>query len=103
MWEFPGGKREKEESFEQCLRRELREELGIEVCVRELLETVTHSYPEKTVRLNFYRCDLLEGEPQPLGCADLKWVAVRELPLFKFPPADERLLALLQQNIGLWG
>src|SRR5712692_8874159 len=54
LWEFPGGKREGPESFQACLRRELREELGIEVEVGELVETITHQYPEKTVGLN---CD----------------------------------------------
>src|SRR5882672_7630583 len=48
LWEFPGGKREAEESFEDCLQRELMEELGIEVAVGELVDTVVHQYPEKT-------------------------------------------------------
>src|SRR6185369_17339571 len=54
LWEFPGGKREPGESFEQCLIRELHEELGIEVTVRELVESLTHAYPEKTVLLRFH-------------------------------------------------
>ena len=56
LWEFPGGKRERDESFEACLVRELREELGIEVTVGELVESLTHAYPEKPVHLRFYRC-----------------------------------------------
>src|SRR6266853_2112638 len=56
LWEFPGGKREANETFEQCLARELREELGIEVAVGELVESLTHNYPEKAVHLRFYRC-----------------------------------------------
>src|SRR5579864_724450 len=67
LWEFPGGKREANETFEECLVRELREELGIEVEVGELLESLTHSYPEKTVALKFFRCELKQHEPQPLG------------------------------------
>jgi len=51
LWEFPGGKRKPEETFQECLRRELREELGIEVDVGELLEAITHAYPDKTVHL----------------------------------------------------
>src|SRR5262245_15313555 len=51
LWEFPGGKREPGETFEVCLQRELKEELGIEVDVGEWLDSVTHAYPEKTVHL----------------------------------------------------
>src|SRR6266699_853251 len=49
LWEFPGGKRESDETFEECLARELREELGIEVVVGQLVESLTHKYPEKAV------------------------------------------------------
>src|SRR5579859_1124197 len=79
LWEFPGGKREQGETFEQCLARELWEELGIEVAVGPLVQTLSHAYPEKTVSLSFYRCELLRGEPQCLGCADLKWITAGQL------------------------
>src|ERR1035438_10315377 len=69
LWEFPGGKREPNETFEQCLVRELREELGIEVEVGGLFEDISHAYAEKTVRLKFFICKLISGEPRPLDCA----------------------------------
>src|SRR5579864_8978438 len=62
LWEFPGGKREPDETFEQCLVRELREELGIEVDVGNLVESLNHAYPKKTVVLKFYRCRWKENE-----------------------------------------
>ena len=102
LWEFPGGKREAGETYEACLIRELREELGIEVAVGELLESLTHEYPGKTVHLNFYRCRWQAGEPQTLGCAAFEWVTADELARYEFPAADARLLAMLQQNNGLW-
>jgi mutator protein MutT len=102
LWEFPGGKREPGETLEQCLHRELIEELGIEVTVRDLMERLTHVYPEKTVCLNFYRCHLDRGEPQPLGCADFKWVRAEQLRNYKFPPADERILERLVADSKLW-
>src|SRR5947208_12711732 len=74
LWEFPGGKREPDETFEECLARELREELGIEVAVGELVESLTHEYPGKTVYLRFFRCRWQQHEPQTLGCAAFKWV-----------------------------
>ena len=102
LWEFPGGKREPHETFEQCLTRELGEELGIEVVVGELLEIVTHSYPEKTVHLRFFRCQWKAHEPQPLGCSDFKWVSAGELRDYAFPAADARLLEKLLRNPELW-
>jgi len=100
LWEFPGGKREPGESFEQCLLRELREELGVESSVGELFEEVTHTYPEKTVRLKFFICRLLQGEPQPLGCAAVKWVSQSELDEYAFPAADTKLLEKLRDALG---
>jgi len=102
LWEFPGGKREPGETFEECLRRELREELGIEVAVHELIETITHEYPERTVELRFFRCQLVSGEPQTLDCAAFRWVELPELDAHTFPPADERLLGRLRQTPELW-
>jgi|SRR5208282_2941644 len=96
LWEFPGGKREPDETFEQCLARELREELGVEISVGGLFEEVVHTYPEKTVHLKFFFCSLLAGEPQPLDCAALKWVGKSELDEYAFPAADARLLDKLR-------
>ncbi|MBI5819852.1 MAG: 8-oxo-dGTP diphosphatase MutT [Verrucomicrobia bacterium] len=95
FWEFPGGKREPGETFEDCLARELREELGIVVRVGRLAHEVTHSYPERTVRLCFYECELLDGEPEPLDCQDCRWVHATELRRYQFPPADDELIELL--------
>src|ERR1700755_1458618 len=79
LWEFPGGKREPDETFEQCLVRELREELGIEVEVGEVVETLTHSYPGKTVMLKFFLCRWKAVEPKALGVQDFQWVTAAEL------------------------
>jgi mutator protein MutT len=102
LWEFPGGKRERNETFEQCLERELREELGVEVSVGGVLESITHEYPGKTVHLKFFPCRLRAGEPQPLGCPALKWVGKSELKAYPFPAADARLLGMLCASAGLW-
>ena len=95
LWEFPGGKREPGETFEQCLVREIREELGVKISVGELFEEISHDYPEKSVHLKFFICKLLAGEPQPLDCAGIRWVDAAELAGFKFPAADAQLLARL--------
>jgi len=96
LWEFPGGKREAGETFEQCLVREIREELGVEISVGELFEEISHDYPGKSVRLKFFVCRLLSGEPQPLDCAAVKWVDKSELANFEFPAADTGLLDRLR-------
>ena len=101
LWEFPGGKRRPGETYQQCLERELREELGIYVRVGALLESLTHSYPEKTVHLNFFACSIEQGEPQPLGCQALRWVDRAELCNYEFPAADAQLLKRLVAG-DLW-
>ncbi len=95
LWEFPGGKREAAETFEQCLVREIREELGIEISVGSLFEEISHDYPEKSVHLKFFICKIISGEPQPLDCADVKWIVKSELANFEFPAADAQLLKKL--------
>jgi mutator protein MutT len=102
LWEFPGGKRKPDESFEECLQRELREELGVSVAVGTLLESVDHDYPGKSVHLRFFVCRLMAGEPRPIGCAALHWVTAAELSRYEFPAADAGLLAKLQQADDLW-
>lgn len=87
-WELPGGKLEPDESPEECLRRELAEEIGVLVRPGEILEVVFHRYPEKSVLLLFYRCDLLEGEPRPIECDELRWVSLADLPALDWAPAD---------------
>ena len=99
LWEFPGGKREPDETFEQCLVREIREELGVEISVGELFESVTHVYPEKTVHLKFFVCHLFAGEPQPLGCKAVKWASKSELADYEFPAADAKLLEKLRDAL----
>lgn len=95
LWEFPGGKRESNESLEDCLRRELREELGIEIAQPVLFRVIHHEYPEKAVALHFFRCSIASGLLRPLGCADLRWVLPEELAQMPLPPADQPLVDVL--------
>jgi 8-oxo-dGTP diphosphatase len=98
LWEFPGGKREPEESLEDCLRRELREELGIEITEPVPFQIIHHAYPEKTVELHFFRCSIKDGHPRPLGCDALQWVLPEELTRVPLPPADRPLVDALQSE-----
>jgi len=97
LWEFPGGKQKPDESPGHALEREIREELGVGVTVGSLLETVDWTYPEKRVRLSFFRC-AIEGEPRALEGQEIAWVAPPDLPRYEFPPADAALVARLSRG-----
>ena len=94
LWEFPGGKVALGENHEAALRREMQEELGTDVAVRDLVSTVAHAYDDRHVTLHFYRCELA-GPPQPLLGQEMRWVPRAELRSLGFPPADEALIATL--------
>ncbi len=102
LWEFPGGKCEPGETLEDCLARELREELGVTVQVGERVAEIAHDYPDKQVRLHFFLCRLLTGKPQPIQCAAVAWVSAGELDGHVFPAADAELLGRLKAETGWW-
>ncbi|HYS25016.1 MAG TPA: (deoxy)nucleoside triphosphate pyrophosphohydrolase [Vicinamibacterales bacterium] len=93
-WEFPGGKVGKGEAHPEALRREILEELDTDVVVHELVLETTHTYPERTVTLFFYRCDLL-GIPRPMLGQEMEWIPRTQLSSLLFPPADAELIRLL--------
>lgn len=97
LWEFPGGKIDPEEAHSAALRRELKEELDVDVDVGERLYETVHVYDDRTVELHFYRCGL-KGEPRPLLGQQMQWVARDELPRLGFPPADTELIEMLMKS-----
>lgn len=102
LWEFPGGRCESGESLEECLRRELREELAIVISRPVPFQTIRYEYPEKTVELHFFRCAIVEGQASAVDCAEIRWVEPHEFASFEFPPADQPVVdALLHEAAGL--
>ena len=93
-WEFPGGKVGAGETHAAALRREIIEELDTDVVVHELVLETSHEYPERTVTLFFYRCDLL-GTPKPILGQEMEWIPRAQLSSLLFPPADDELIRLL--------
>jgi mutator protein MutT len=102
LWEFPGGKCESNETLPECLQREIFEELGVAVNVRGCLETLEHAYPEKTVRLSFFRCELAVGEPEGMEGQAIAWISPEQLGDYSFPEADAKLLQKLHDNEDWW-
>ena len=96
-WEFPGGKCEPGESHEDCLRREIREELRADARVHDEIFSITHTYEDRVVELHFFRCTLTDA-PQPLLGQEMRWVAREELSALQFPPADAELIRWLQEG-----
>lgn len=96
-WEFPGGKQEEGESLEECLEREIMEELGLTVKATEEVLQVDHEYDLKSISLHLFQCAILQGEPRPLGCDGMHWVRPQDLEHRKLPPADIRIIPFIKK------
>ena len=96
LWEFPGGKREAGESLPDCLRREIEEELALEIEVGVQIGTVKHAYSHFRITLYAFACRYLGGEPQTIGCAAWTWTSLAELDRYAFPVTDQKIIAMLR-------
>ena len=94
-WEFPGGKREPGESWQACLHRELREELGVAIRVAQPYLTLRHRYRSRSIVFKVFHCAIIRGRPRPLAAQTLRWVSVQHLRRYRFPPANRPLLVRL--------
>lgn len=97
-WEFPGGKLEPGESPEQCLVREIWEELGLTIKVAKIFDVVSHIYEDRHVILLCYLCQLIGGHAQTRDCRDFRWVEAHELHRYDFAPADRPVVSSLQRE-----
>ena len=95
LWEFPGGKQEPGELIVETIRRELEEELAIEVEVGAELIVVEHAYSHKRLRFVVHLCTWLSGEPQPLASQQVRWVRPDRLGEYPFPAANAQIIAAL--------
>ena len=98
MWEFPGGKLEDGESPEQCLKRELREELEIDVTVGEFVGISVYEYDFGTIELMGYRSKIAAGEIKLNDHAQVAWVEAEDLDRYEFAPADVQFVLMIRRG-----
>ncbi len=95
LWEFPGGKVEPGETLPQCLRREIKEELGIRIKVGEPIISIDHAYTHFKITLHAFECEFVSGQAQALQVEDFKWVRMSELKKYAFAKTDLRIISAI--------
>lgn len=98
FWEFPGGKREEGESGEEAIIREIKEELDVDINVEKFLTTIEYQYPEFFLVMDVYIATISKGEVILIEHDDARWLGLDELELFKWLPADKKILEMLQMR-----
>jgi A/G-specific adenine glycosylase len=101
LWEFPGGAREAGESYETCLKREMKEELGIEVEVGKELSTFEDEIPTLKICVHLFQCRIQEGRPSPLDCQDVQWADLSGLSKVPLAPVDQTIFEWLRAHLPL--
>jgi 8-oxo-dGTP diphosphatase len=96
LWEFPGGKIEPGETVAECIVREIREELAIEIAVGEQLISIEHTYPTFQLTLIVHHCQHISGVPQPIESDEIRWVNISDLPSYQFPAANLAIIQAIQ-------
>ncbi len=98
LWEFPGGKIEPGETVVECIKREIREELGIEIEVGDRLIVIDYIYSQFSITLNVHHCQHLTGIPQPIESEEVRWVTLDQLDQYPFPAANIQIINALRKN-----
>lgn len=100
FWEFPGGKIEGNETVQECIKREILEEIGIDIAVDSHLITIDHTYSHFRVNLQVYNCRYLSGEARAIECEEIRWVTIQELDHYTFPAANQEIIRALKDMVN---
>lgn len=100
FWEFPGGKIEGNETVQECIKREILEEIGIEIAVDSHLITIDHTYSHFRVNLQVYNCRYLSGQAKAIECEEIRWVTIQELDNYTFPAANQEIIRALKDMVN---
>jgi A/G-specific adenine glycosylase len=96
LWEFPGGKRQADETLAECCRREIKEETGLDVEVTEVFAIVPHAYSHFRITLHAFHCRYTRGRARPHTSQAVRWVRLDELDDYAFPKANKQIIARLK-------
>jgi 8-oxo-dGTP diphosphatase len=100
MWEFPGGKIEPGESREDALKREIQEELGVDIYIKELLCTTEYDYPTFHLTMHCYLCSVASGEIELREHKSAQWLTAETLDTIEWLPADKDVIDKLKTFIN---
>ena len=98
-WELPGGKLRAGETTADCVRRELAEEVGVDICVQQSLDAVDYDYDHGRIRLHPFYCALQRGQPHNVAVQQHRWVGHKQLAEYRFPPANVKLMTLIADEL----
>ena len=99
QWEFPGGKLEPDETSEQCIVRECKEELGVDIQVIRIFEETFYHYPDNEINFTFYEAAIINGQIDMKIHKDIRWVERSRMKNFTFSPADVQIVEKLCKDI----
>lgn len=97
LWEFPGGKQETDETLAECLQREIKEELDLEIAVGDKVTSVKHAFTHFKITLHAFEATLVSGKPKKIGVADWAWVTLDQLDQYAFGKTDRKVIEVMQR------